>query len=125
MTQSSKRTTASELPLIVLIGVLSSFWLVPYDLARDGWILGSVAVDLALMAETWPSVLAEWIIRASGYSLAFSLFFHFRRQEPLFMSMVTVGLTMICWPIGVLICCLLYTSPSPRDLSTSRMPSSA
>ena len=25
-------------------------------------------------------------------------------------------------PVG---CCLLYTSPSPRDLSTSRMPSSA
>ena len=24
-----------------------------------------------------------------------------------------------------LCCCLLYTSPSPRDLSTSRMPSSA
>ena len=27
--------------------------------------------------------------------------------------------------IGCNICCLLYTSPSPRDLSTSRMPSSA
>ena len=26
--------------------------------------------------------------------------------------------------LGV-VCCLLYTSPSPRDLSTSRMPSSA
>ena len=26
---------------------------------------------------------------------------------------------------GGLIACLLYTSPSPRDLSTSRMPSSA
>jgi len=26
---------------------------------------------------------------------------------------------------GVLGTCLLYTSPSPRDLSTSRMPSSA
>ena len=26
--------------------------------------------------------------------------------------------------IGKLIACLLYTSPSPRDLSTSRMPSS-
>ena len=25
----------------------------------------------------------------------------------------------------IIICCLLYTSPSPRDLSTSRMPSSA
>ena len=27
--------------------------------------------------------------------------------------------------VGTLIACLLYTSPSPRDLSTSRMPSSA
>ena len=27
--------------------------------------------------------------------------------------------------IGLLDDCLLYTSPSPRDLSTSRMPSSA
>ena len=27
--------------------------------------------------------------------------------------------------LGYLTCCLLYTSPSPRDLSTSRMPSSA
>ena len=27
--------------------------------------------------------------------------------------------------ITVLVSCLLYTSPSPRDLSTSRMPSSA
>ena len=27
--------------------------------------------------------------------------------------------------IGEVIGCLLYTSPSPRDLSTSRMPSSA
>ena len=26
---------------------------------------------------------------------------------------------------GHLVSCLLYTSPSPRDLSTSRMPSSA
>ena len=111
MTQSSKRTTASALPTIVLIGVLSSLWYLPYDLARDWWILGSVAVDLALMAETWPSVLAEWIIRASGYSLAFSLFFHFRRQEPLFMSMVTVGLTMIGWPLGVLICLWLGWQP--------------
>ena len=27
--------------------------------------------------------------------------------------------------VGIYLCCLLYTSPSPRDLSTSRMPSSA
>ena len=27
--------------------------------------------------------------------------------------------------VAIVIPCLLYTSPSPRDLSTSRMPSSA
>ena len=27
--------------------------------------------------------------------------------------------------VGLMGACLLYTSPSPRDLSTSRMPSSA
>ena len=30
-----------------------------------------------------------------------------------------------CGEIGQFVDCLLYTSPSPRDLSTSRMPSSA
>ena len=29
------------------------------------------------------------------------------------------------FPTAMHISCLLYTSPSPRDLSTSRMPSSA
>ena len=32
---------------------------------------------------------------------------------------------MAGWELTVVIGCLLYTSPSPRDLSTSRMPSSA
>ena len=104
MTQTSKHTMASAIPIVVLIGVLSSLWYLPYDLARDWWILGGIAMDLAIMAETWPSILAEWFIRTSGYSLAFGLFFHFRRQEPLFMSMVTVGLTMIVFPIGLFIC---------------------
>ena len=40
-----------------------------------------------------------------------------------------VGLGLIVLVIAKLardlITCLLYTSPSPRDLSTSRMPSSA
>ena len=35
-------------------------------------------------------------------------------------KMVTIGL-----PFSRFNNCLLYTSPSPRDLSTSRMPSSA
>ena len=36
------------------------------------------------------------------------------------------GPAALCWVASVQdIDCLLYTSPSPRDLSTSRMPSSA
>ena len=35
-------------------------------------------------------------------------------------------LDLLCGSVGLpYIGCLLYTSPSPRDLSTSRMPSSA
>ena len=32
---------------------------------------------------------------------------------------------IIVGPIGIVIACLLYTSPSPRDRTRSRMPSSA
>ena len=35
------------------------------------------------------------------------------------------GLFMAARAVGLRKICLLYTSPSPRDLSTSRMPSSA
>ena len=34
-------------------------------------------------------------------------------------------LCALCMVLAVSVLCLLYTSPSPRDLSTSRMPSSA
>ena len=32
---------------------------------------------------------------------------------------------LFIWGIGSVITCLLYTSPSPRDVEESRMPSSA
>ena len=44
-----------------------------------------------------------------------------------FFLIVRLALTILighCW-YRYYITCLLYTSPSPRDLSTSRMPSSA
>ena len=37
----------------------------------------------------------------------------------------TKNLSLTCKHTTNLLSCLLYTSPSPRDLSTSRMPSSA
>ena len=44
------------------------------------------------------------------------------------VGIFTVGVTPTAGGVGVAstsYICLLYTSPSPRDLSTSRMPSSA
>ena len=41
-----------------------------------------------------------------------------KKDKPPFYKWFTDGVTNTCY-------CLLYTSPSPRDLSTSRMPSSA
>ena len=38
------------------------------------------------------------------------------------MEAISVGIPILATDVGG---CLLYTSPSPRDLSTSRMPSSA
>eukprot|EP00831_Metopus_contortus_P005123 TRINITY_DN11923_c0_g1_i1.p4 TRINITY_DN11923_c0_g1~~TRINITY_DN11923_c0_g1_i1.p4 ORF type:complete len:142 (+),score=27.08 TRINITY_DN11923_c0_g1_i1:100-525(+) len=47
------------------------------------------------------------------------------RQEPMFSQWRPYQSSPRGGYHQFLICCLLYTSPSPRDLSTSRMPSSA
>ena len=57
-------------------------------------------------------------------------------RMPVLVMLVTVvmfGMPVVVMLVGVIVIevlvfllgCLLYTSPSPRDLSTSRMPSSA
>ena len=48
----------------------------------------------------------------------------FRRLEPIFQSLAPSS-DKGYGHVGPAGACLLYTSPSPRDLSTSRMPSSA
>ncbi|MDB8791956.1 hypothetical protein PN398_14635 [Romboutsia sp. 1001216sp1] len=40
-------------------------------------------------------------------------------------TMTTVGVGITTGMAGIVMACLLYTSPSPRDESRSRMPSSA
>ena len=58
-----------------------------------------------------------------------------RGEVDAYGSRATVGVMLLTFPMTVAFVtvllyaipkiCLLYTSPSPRDLSTSRMPSSA
>ena len=60
------------------------------------------------------------MLKRNGYTAYFSWV---RPWEPRVPD--RMRLERITDPNGELISCLLYTSPSPRDLSTSRMPSSA
>ena len=74
--------------------------------------------------------------RAFGYGHSFGVLSHYFGREAglelredietvLEPNMVVSMEPMIMLPEGIPGSCLLYTSPSPRDLSTSRMPSSA
>ena len=43
----------------------------------------------------------------------------------LLIGVICVAMNLLLCSSGVYYICLLYTSPSPRDISGSRMPSSA
>ena len=96
------------------------------------FVLGGVAMTfgaLALLGDVFPSAYLELFpervfgVMANQVLLAIPFFIFMgtmlersRLAEDL---LHTIGLLFGSRP------CLLYTSPSPRDLSTSRMPSSA
>ena len=69
-------------------------------------------------------LIKHFIVLLFGFALMFSI--------KLIPYNLYKGMSIILMPIGVLLLtytlskgCLLYTSPSPRDVEESRMPSSA
>ena len=76
-----------------------------------------IGIKNELMEEEFVTLALEklpWYIQLEGKKNEWSLRFVFESQDQ------TRSFEMY-WPIP----CLLYTSPSPRDLKLSRMPSSA
>ena len=69
-----------------------------------------------------PLVFLAWYFGATAISIACYLVLSGRGAELVPPVPVLVAILLIGVVFGA---CLLYTSPSPRDLSTSRMPSSA
>ena len=65
------------------------------------------------------------LIGLSFFLMVALLSFYFRNVLDVLVSGLGLALVMICMTANSFWLCLLYTSPSPRDLSTSRMPSSA
>ena len=87
----------------------------------------SIAVLLAIYSLSRPrwGLLATIVLAFLPVALSFLLY----RYAGLWFAPLTAAIPVLLafplWSWHRLEFCLLYTSPSPRDLSTSRMPSSA
>ena len=93
------KTTERNLSLLIALATILVFALT----------LAGVFINNALVGLMWNGLfLLSWLMM-----LAFGLIVLFDKKA--------MGFSILT---GI-ITCLLYTSPSPRDLSTSRMPSSA
>ena len=69
------------------------------------------------------SLCASVIATVLGFCTAYTDFRYNFRFKSAYLALVLLPPTI---PLIIMaLACLLYTSPSPRDLSTSRMPSSA
>ena len=102
--------------------LLSMLFLFAYGLVLLPTILysGSLAFstmfdlpEILQISETGVLWICVWTIGLIGMIYA------------VFGGLKAVAVSDVINAVGLLVGCLLYTSPSPRDLSTSRMPSSA
>ena len=78
-------------------------------------------------AAVWRAHQARMADRAAN-AQAVPADFRVAKHDPYalrFMAALIFGVALIFGSLASVGSCLLYTSPSPRDLSTSRMPSSA
>mgnify|MGYP003312329456 CR=1 FL=1 len=83
--------------------------IVKNGIGSAGWVSGDIAIDLGT-ANTLIWIPSKGIII----------------NEPSIIARnINNGSVLAVGKEASLMVCLLYTSPSPRDLSTSRMPSSA
>ena len=81
----------------------------------------------SLMKQSWSGVAVLsifYIVIVIGLSLMSPWFFSFNNAMNIGINMSYIGL-MAAAGTPLIIACLLYTSPSPRDAHESRMPSSA
>ena len=98
-------------------------------------LLGGLALAVAVDVATLPMLYAVAVLLGMGETLfdtsAQSLLpavverDQLTRANSRLFAVELVANTFIGPPLGGLLACLLYTSPSPRDRQKSRMPSSA
>ena len=100
----------NDLLVIITTDRLSAFDVVlPKGIPHKGQILNQISMH---MLNSTKNLVPNWLISCPDPIVSIG-----KRCEPYKVEMIIRG-----YLSGH---CLLYTSPSPRDLSTSRMPSSA
>ena len=118
----------SNLAICVLLGAVGGIII---GLITEYYTAGKPIRELARQGETGVATimiaglsLGMKSVAIPLLSLAAVIFFSFEFAELYGVGLAAVGMLGTVG-ITMAIDCLLYTSPSPRDLSTSRMPSSA
>ena len=139
----------------IMGGLLGGIWMIKLGINRSLWIFGVIQMvsipGFAILAMTGPALwllavviafeylgvglgtaaLTAFIARETSKTFAATQFALFTALTALPRSLANAStgwlVEELSWPLFFVLCtaCLLYTSPSPRDLSTSRMPSSA
>ena len=102
-----------------IIGIVSAL---AFPLSLVFYRLGLIPFRSGFMAIQYGAMIgaAVFVIGVLFYLIR-------RKADPAGAKSAIVGALIAVLPLLPLVlqACLLYTSPSPRDLSTSRMPSSA
>ena len=112
-----------EINLIFLISVIPAIIL--FGIAKSG-LGGSIAlISIPLMTLSMSLTEALAIMLPILIFSDFIAVYKYRKEFDLGTLKLMVPFAAIGIIIGSLTFCLLYTSPSPRDVKRSRMPSSA
>ena len=139
LTTGKKKYADTQEELEVIIEQLGEFQKVMLDsVEKDAEVFYPLSQAYSLPKETEEEkafraeMLERLLADAAGAPL--ELMGNIVRLMGLLEHLSAIGSRMVISDAGVAVCfakaaldssCLLYTSPSPRDLSTSRMPSSA
>ena len=114
--------------LLNAIVLLSNFVIVPAMAYGSQLALGALGVTLVYGILRF-SNFAHGEIMSFGAMSAILFTWFFQSQgigiKPAPTALIALPFAILCTVVLLLLICLLYTSPSPRDRQKSRMPSSA
>ena len=107
---------------IVLLAIGTLGWGEARASRRALWISLVLMTVAEAASVTDAGTIADWARGAGALALGTMLITSARRSVPARIAVSTVATLLL---VVLAVSCLLYTSPSPRDRTRSRMPSSA